>query len=405
MNIAIINSMSNTTSTGKIAFGLHSYLKAQGHRSRIYYGRKDPGAEGNDDLIRFCSEAEFRCNALLVRLFGAEGLYAWHATKRLLALLEQDPPDAVYLLNLHAYYLNFPMLFDYLGKRQIKTIYLMLDEAPFLGKCCFSFSCERYKAECGHCPLVRDYPKSLFFDRSRLLFRKKREAYAKVRDLTFVGIPYTVEKARGSALLRNAHLVELDEAVNLRELYYPHETSALRERVGIPGGNRIILTVSPYSNPRKGGRFFLRVAELLAAQKDLTFVYVGYDGEEKECPPNLIPISYVSDQNELAEYYSLGDLFVCTSLAETVANTCLEALSCGTPLLGFRICGIPYSADAPYGTFVAPEDVDGLAEAIRNTPPKTAERSAACRHYAESRYDAQQYYERLASLTKEPFYG
>ena len=90
---------------------------------------------------------------------------------------------------------------------------------------------------------------------------------------------------------------------------------------------------------------------------------------------------------------------------ETVANTCLEALSCGTPLLGFRICGIPYSADAPYGTFVAPEDVDGLAEAIRNTPPKTAERSAACRHYAESRYDAQQYYERLASLTKDPFYG
>lgn len=398
MNIAIINSMAKTTSTGKIAYGLHKYLKSQGHQSRVFYGRKDPTAEGDADLIRFCSELEFRINAGLVRLLGAEGCYAKYATKRLLKQLDGFQPDAVYLLNLHAYYLNLPMLFKYLGSHNIKVAYLMLDEAPFLGKCCFSFSCEKYKTECNCCPQKNGYPKSVFFDRAKKLFNMKKVAYAQVEDITFVGIQYTLERAKESALLREAKLVELDEAVDLRGTYYPRCTEQLRERLGIPKENLIVLTVAPFSNPRKGGKFFVKAAEILVERKDITFVHVGFNGDTSICPPNYIPITYVSDQNELAEYYSLADLFVCTSLAETVANTCLEALSCGTPLLSFNVSGMPYAADEEHGTFVNAGCAEELADVIAHTERKTEERIASCRKYAESRYDSVHYFKKLADI-------
>lgn len=398
MNIAIINIMAKTTSTGKIAHGLYEHLLERGHRARVYYGHPDPGAAGEEDLVRVCGEWEFRFNAGLTRLFGGEGLYARRATRRLIRALEADPPDAVCLMNLHAYYLNLPMLFSWLGEKNLRTVYVMLDDAPFLGKCCFSYDCGRYREECGRCPLVRDYPKSLFFDRSRRLLRMKRDAYAKVKDLTFVGIPYTVERAKGSALLKNARLVPLDEAVDLRRLYYPRETGGLRRKLGIPEENKVILTVSPFSNPRKGGRYFLQAAESLRDRGDITFIHVGFDGDPKLCPPNEIPVPYVSDQNELAEFYSLADLFVCTSLAETVANTCLEALSCGTPILSFNTSGMPYCADAAHGTFVEAGDVGALAAAVAAAERKSPERIASCRRYAESRYDSRMYFEGLEKL-------
>ena len=398
MNVAVINVLAKTKSTGKIAYGLHEHLKKCGHHSILCYGRSDEGVQGEEDIVRFSSNLDNCVHAVCSRFWGDQGMYSVHSTKRLLKLLDEHYVEAVYLLNLHGYYLNFPMLFEYLGRKQVKTLYLMLDEAPFLAKCCFAFSCEKYQTECGPCPQKQEYPKSLFLDRSNRLFHMKKEAYAKVKDITFVGIPYTVARARDSALLRDAKLAELDEAVDLRGTYYPRETEQLRKKLNIPDGNKVILTVSPFSNPRKGGRFFLEAAEKLRERKDITFVHVGFDGDTSLCPPNEIPISYVSDQNELAEFYSMGDLFVCTSLAETVANTCLEALSCGTPILSFNVSGMPYCADSAHGTFVEAGDVDALAQVIASAGKKSQQTVDSCRKYAESRYDAVAYFERLEGL-------
>ena len=87
-------------------------------------------------------------------------------------------------------------------------------------------------------------------------------------------------------------------------------------------------------------------------RKDITFVFVGYNRSDWDIPSNMITVGYVSSQDKLAEYYSMADLYVCTSLADTFPTTCLNALGCGTPLLGFKAGGVPYCASEPYGTFV-----------------------------------------------------
>jgi glycosyltransferase involved in cell wall biosynthesis len=77
---------------------------------------------------------------------------------------------------------------------------------------------------------------------------------------------------------------------------------------------------------------------------------------------------------------------VCTSIADAQPNACLNALGCGTPIIGFNVSGVPYVASEEFGTFVEPFDVDALSEAIKNVKKKTSESIMACYQYALNRY-------------------
>lgn len=399
MNIAIINVLAKSGSTGKITYNLYKQLRESGHKVAVYYGRNDPAVhQDEEDFHCLNNGLQLRLNVATVRFWGDEGLHAKNSTRRLLKMLDTQQVDAVYLLNIHGYYINQPMLFDYLKRQNIKVIYVMLDEYPFLGKCTYSFDCEKFKTECHDCPQVKEYPASFFLDRSNEIFHMKQAAY---RDLncTFVGIEYSVNRAKESAVMpKNAKYAALDEAVDLRGLFYPRDTAALRKKLKIDESKVIILTVAVYPSERKGAKYFLEVARLLENDSHYQFVHVGFGGDPAECPKNYLPISFVKDQTELAAFYSLGDLFVCTSLAETIPAACLEALSCGTPLLGFNISGTPYCADAAHGTFVNPRDPTALAEVIKKTEQKTQEMIDSCRNYAMSRFDAVEYSQKLEAL-------
>ncbi|MDD3416205.1 MAG: glycosyltransferase [Lachnospiraceae bacterium] len=400
MKAAIITNWARIRSIGKIAWGLREQLIGNGDSVKLFYGRKDPSAENIDGVIRFCSDADIKFNGVCARVFGAEGFYSKGPTKQLIKALDDFKPDVIYLVILHGYYLNFPMLFDYMGKNNIKVIYLMLDEYAFLGKCPYSFECNMFQTECNKCPQIKEYPKSIFFDRSKDIFYAKKEAYGKIKDLTFVGIEYTVQQAKLSALMKDAKYAVMDEAVDLRNIYFPRNTAGLREKLGIPKNAKIVVTVAPFSNPRKGCRYYLESARKLEYRKDIYFVHVGFDGDKDICPSNYIPISYVSNQDELAEYYSLADLFVCTSLAETIPASCLEALSCGSPLLGFMISGMPTCSDAEHGAFVEACNVEAMVNVLKDIKQKDQKVIDSCRKYAESRYDAIEYRKKLVALAK-----
>ncbi len=396
MNIAIINTLAKSGSTGKIAYGLYKYLKQQGHHAYIFYGRHDElVSEKEKDIFRVGTDFELYLHGVLSRITGMQGIYSKTATQRMLAQFEYNQINAVCMFNIHGYYLNYPLLFSFLGKNYIPCEYVMLDEYSFLGKCSYSFECEKFKSECKDCPRLREYPKSYFFDSSTRMFRMKKDLYKLVPQCIFVGVEYTVARAKTSSITKDCRFAIADEAVNLKEVYYPRDVSILRQELNIPKDNKVIVTVSPFPNKRKGSQYFLATANKMKDRNDITFVHVGFKADVSICPPNYIPIGYIKDQDLLSQYYSLGDLFVHTSTAETIPASILEALSCGTPILGFNSSGIPYTADAEHGTFVEPCNVDEMIRVIENTPKKTEERIKSCRDYAISRYDSEDYYKKL----------
>ena len=65
-------------------------------------------------------------------------------------------------------------------------------------------------------------------------------------------------------------------------------------------------------------------------------------------------------------YYSAADIFITTPWYEPFGITPLEAMACGTPVIGSDVGGIKYSVvDGETGCLVPPNDPDALAQCIQ----------------------------------------
>lgn len=398
MKIAIFNTFVKDKSTGKIAYGLFSYFKEKGHDVRIYYGQGNVYDEQGLRYIgsNFCSNI----HKALSKITGLPGCFSTHPTQKVLRELDDFAPDVVYLFNIHGYYLNEYVLLDYLKKKHIRTVYTMLDEYAFMGKCGFSMECDHFQDGCFNCPRLKAYPASLLFDTSHYLAEKKKKAYDNFKELTFVAIQYTLDRAANSYILKGRDTFAADEAIDIKK-YYPRDRKNLKEKLGIPENNRVIVCIAVYPDDRKGAQFYLEAAKRMEDVKDITFVHVGYGGDKSKCPSNYIPISYVANQEELCEYYSLGDMLCFPSLSETIPSTCLESLACGTPILVFNISGMPYIADESCSYMVEPKDVESMVKVIKNIPLKDKNIINTCRDYATARYDNRKYFEKLENLYEQ----
>ena len=390
-NIAIVNSVSDR-STGKISSGLQVYLNNNGYNAFLCYGHGEKIEGHNKYRIDFPVEHYF--HAFMTRLFGKQGAYSIFATKRLIKFLEEKEIDTVFGVGLHGYYLNEKMFFDYIIEKNLKFIYVMTEEYAYLGKCGYSDGCLNYLDGCGHCPQLKEYPKSLFFDRTAQMYKIKKYAYENMKKAVFVGPKYTIEAGKKSPLLNGCNLAVVDEAIDTT-FYSPRDTKSIRDELKIADEKIVILCIAPSSYPRKGTRYFLELARSFEGDDRFVFVHVGFTNKKEGLPTNFIPVRYISDQNKLAEFYSLGDLFVFPSLLDTMPNACLEALSCGTPLLCFDISGMSYLGPERIVKLVDAESVEQLKRVVSGTKKKDAEISQECREYALARYDNRFYYSKL----------
>lgn len=398
-NVAIFNTCISG-STGKIAVGLFNALNDRNIKAYFYYGREDGPTQ--DGYCRIGNSLNKYLHAGIKKIAGLQGYGSVIPTAFMLKDLDRKGIDTVYIVSLHGYYLNEKMLWRYIVEKNIQVVYLMIDEYAYLGSCGYSNGCENYLNGCTECAENRNNPLAKLLNGSAKTYQMKKDMYNACKKLTFVGPEYTLQQARKSPLLFDKQMVPSDEAVNT-DFYVPRETSNLRRRLGIEEDSFVCVCVAPFSYERKGCKYFVELASRFVKDKDYKFVQVGFNVNPKsiQLPDNYIPIGFLTDQNELAEFYSLGDIFVFPSLLDTMPNACLEALSCGSPLLLFNISGMPYIADNSVATFVEPKNVDQMECVIRTKKRKSNEEILTCREYALTRYNSRDYYKRLIEIAEQ----
>lgn len=392
---AIINTVCRG-STGKIAMGLQQYLINHGEEAIVCHGRL-PNPETPHYLIN--SKLEIYWHYLMQHITGQLCHWSRFATWRLVSLLKRKRVKGVFLINLHGYYCNDRILLSFLAKYRVPVVYIMADESAIWGNCYYNPGCEQCNNQCMGCPLLKRWQKLLFKEPAHKSYLIKKEYYPKLR-AEFVAPEFVINQAKRSSLMHNARMEIVDEAIDVN-VATPKDTTDLRRKLGIHEDQIVIVCVAPNSpgNYTKGVHFFIEAAKCLENESRFKFVHVGWGaGEKKFLPSNYIAIDFVANQNELAQYYSLGDLFVFPSLFDSMSNACLEALSCGTPLLCFNISGMPYLGDETVLTLVEPGNVAQLVEVITKTRKKTKKKIDTCRNYALKRYDSKNYFEKLRTI-------
>ena len=263
----------------------------------------------------------------------------------------------------HLHWVNQGML-SLKGLRKIldsgkPVVWTMHDAWTATGICHITFDCQRFKRQCGHCPLLPG--KGSEDDLSNTVWKRKQRAYQQ-GSIHFVACSRWLEgEARQSQLLKNQHLTTIPNPIDTR-IYRPADTNA-RQTLGLPEDKRLILFASQRANnPYKGMDYLMEACRIMAEQhpemRDTTALLImGGHTEELEAsgqlPFETIPLGYINDEQRKVNLYRAADVFALPSLSENLPNTIMESMACGTPAVAFRVGGVPEEIDHLKSGYVA----------------------------------------------------
>ena len=114
MKVLQINSVCGVGSTGKIAVGLYNVITENGHQCKIAYGRGNARGVHSGNAIRIGNELGVKLHALGTRIMDRHGYFSTAATKKLIYEIKEYNPDIIHLHNIHGYYVNIEILFNYI---------------------------------------------------------------------------------------------------------------------------------------------------------------------------------------------------------------------------------------------------------------------------------------------------
>lgn len=360
MKVALIDVNCKHSSTGKIVYDLYTELNNNGHEASVYYGRGPKIKERN--IFKFGIDLETYFHALMTRITGLTGVYSPFSTWRLIRRLKKFKPDIVHIHELHAYFINLKPIMNFLKKAPLKVIWTFHCEFMFTGKCAYTYSCNKWETECNNCPQVKKYPKSWIFDFSNPMFRKKRELFAGFNNLTIVTPSKWLANRVSRSFLRGMQILVINNGID-QNIFKPSKFDDLNLQNKI-ADKKVILSVAPnILEDRKGGKKVLSIADKLI-NENIIFILIGVPKNYLNERENVIALERTSNQIELAKYYSLADKFLILSDMENYPTTCLEALSCGTEIIGYDNGGTSETASLGGGKFIKSDDEIRLIEEI-----------------------------------------
>lgn len=329
MRILQINSVCGVTGTGRIVADLYDAAIAHGHECMIAYGEhKYQNNPGSMQTLEIGCLFDCQKHALLTRLWDMQGFGSRKATQRFLEKVDAYQPDVIHLHNLHGYYMNIELLFQYLKQRKIRVIWTLHDCWPFTGHCVHfqNVGCERWKEGCHDCPQTRQYPSSLWRDRSYKNYLEKREIFTGVEDMTLLLPSRWMEERVCQSFLQHYKMQVVYNGIDL-DIYKP-EPSSFRQKYGLEN-QYIVLGVANVWVERKGLATFLELAKTLG--KEYSIVLVGLNAEQiAQMPQGILGLPRTDNALQLAQIYTAADVFVNPSREETFGLTVAEAMACGT---------------------------------------------------------------------------
>ena len=328
----MINSVCGIGSTGRICTDLAETLSQNGHEVKIAYGRGDVPDNFKHYAIKIGNDFDVKLHVLYSRIFDNTGFGSYKATKKFLEWVKEYNPDVIHLHNIHGYYINIELLFDYLAKAKKRVIWTLHDCWAFTGHCPhFSFvKCDKWKYGCSNCPQKRGYPSSYVFDSSCLNWKRKKKIFTSVSNMTLITPSEWLAKLVRKSFLGKYPIKVINNGIDT-DVFKP-TLGNFRQNHNLMN-KKILLGVSNQWTERKGLNDFIKLSSMIS--DDYRIVLVGLSDKQISSLPNnkIIGIRRTQSTKELAEIYTMADVFLNLSYEESFGLTTIEAISCGTAVI------------------------------------------------------------------------
>ena len=377
MRVLHINTEEKIGGAARAAHRIHQGLLKAGIDSHMLVMHKESdedniweySASRNKNVSKIKKRLNSYSDLLWMRLSGVSTRNPWSLNNPIFDSNIVDFVDDFDIINLH--WINAGMV-DLRMLSQLKKpiVWTMHDMWPFTGGCHYaSDGCEKFCNSCSNCSQLKGLGR---WDICSNVFRRKKKYYSE--DMRIVSpSKWLAREAKRSTLLKNMSIDVIPNCVET-EVYSPKDKLLARKILGLSRDSKIILfgAMSATSDPRKGFIYLKKALEILHEREN-----VG----ELNCPIELLvfgsssskenfgfPVHFAGmlhDDISLSLLYSSADVMVVPSHMDNLPNTIMEALSCGTPCVGFNIGGIPDMIKHGETGFLAkPYDEKDLSDCI-----------------------------------------
>lgn len=391
MKVLQINAVYRMSSTGRTMLETHEYLKQNGLESFVACADN----AGDSEVFLIGTKIEKKLHALLSRLLGKQGYFSKRGTKQLLKYIDSIEPDVVHLRNLHSNYINFPMLMEYLAKKDIATVLTLHDCWFYTGKCVhyFADNCFKWQEKCGNCPRLKKDNVSYIFDRTEAVLCEKKRLFNAIPRLGVIGVSdWITGEARNSILNCAPMLQRIYNWIDL-ETFKPNADNKAEN------DETIILAVAMGWSREKGLMDVLEVSKYL--KDDECIVLVGDVPGNVVMPSNVTHVNQTSNLLELVSYYQKATVFLNLSWRETFGKVSAEALACGTPIICYNVTASPELVGDGCGYVVEKGNIRDVYEKIQMIKGHKNVYSEKCVEFAKQNFDKTQNLKELVCFYRE----
>lgn len=401
--LLLINSVCGIGSTGRLCVDIANAYNKDGYTVRIAYGRRAYVPEDcYGYAVRIGSTLDVYAHVLATRLTDRHGLFSKRATKQFLEWADEFDPDIVWLHNIHGYYINYEMLFDWIKSRpQMSVRWTLHDCWSFTGHCAyFTYAgCDKWEpavssgtvtersgkyihdlSGCDMCPQSKSYPGAWFTDRSRENYLSKQKAFTGVANLSIITPSVWLKNLVQKSFLGDYPVQVVYNQIDSK-VFKPTE-SDFRSDHGISKDTYMILAVANVWEKRKGLEDIIELHRRLSkaklenrvaseaitetgkAGKRHKLVIVGLTPKQiKNLPSGILGMGHTTRAKDLAAIYTAADVVINPTYEDNYPSVILESEACGTPVITYDTGGCSEAIHIS-GSKVIEPGIDNLEKEI-----------------------------------------
>ncbi|HPP04046.1 MAG TPA: glycosyltransferase family 4 protein, partial [Spirochaetota bacterium] len=368
MKILLVNTLDNYGGAARACYRLHKALLEEGIDSKMLVQLKT----GDDwtvlgprtDMERSMGKVRSIIEKIPLKKYNINVTFSLNISpfSPVVERINEINPDIV-----HLHWVNDGFLkIENIPKIKPPIIWTMHDMWLFTGGCHYDEYCDRFKKNCGRCPVLNSNKEN---DLSRKTWNRKNKAFSKIKNMLIVGPgKWHTECAKDSLLLKNRKIWNIPNPIDTN-VFKPFDKIKARELFGLPINKKLILFgAMSNTDKRKGLKELKEALHKIKNINDIELVIFGSSPPEKEIDFGFKSyyLGRLNDDPSLVALYNAVDIVINASHQENLSNVIMESISCGKPVVAFNIGGNPDMIDHQINGYLAkPFDTDDLANGIK----------------------------------------
>ena len=372
MKIIHLSTNEDNSGAAKAALKIHKQCLLNNYDSSLLVQNKSSTSEKTIDVSRYRSriysaKINSRINALPLKFYYSRKKYTWSSA--LLSYIKVKNISLIKSADIIALYwvceglLSIKEVGKLLNLNK-PIIWRLSDMWPLTGGCHYSFGCDKYEQSCGECSQLHSNYK---YDLSSVALNRKKILWKNHENLTLVAPSLWMYNCiKRSTIFKNAKIKLIPTGVNTKK-FKPKIDETFKDIKGIGKDKSVILfgSINPYKDERKGGAYLLKALNIIRDKDKLKLLIFGNENKNFLNNFDTLNVGMIRSKEILASYYSHADVFVAPSIEENLANTVLESMSCGTPVVAFKIGGMSDIIDHKVNGYLAePYNIEDLSKGI-----------------------------------------